>query len=242
MEDFADVRLGKGVVIAKDTPNFIGNRIALFEVCQVLGAVDRGEITIDEVDTITGPAIGRPRSATFRTMDIAGIDVLADVAANLAERLSDAEERERFRLPGFVGRMVAAGLTGAKVGRGFYQKRGDEILTLDPRTLEYGPRQPARFPSLDAAKSIESPTERLGRLVKGEDKVGTFLRSTLVPTLEYASRVAPDIAYSPEDVDRAMRWGFGWDVGPLATLTSTATISLVKLYSQYSSTILISES
>ncbi len=218
--DFADVRLGKAVVLAKDTPNFIGNRIALFEVCRVLAAVDRGEISIDEVDAITGPAIGRPRSATFRTMDIAGIDILADVAANLAARLPDPDERQQFMLPAFIGRMVQAGLTGAKAGGGFYQKRGDEILTLDPRTLEYGPRQEVRFPSLDAARSIESTTERLAKLVAGPDKVGAFLRSALIPTLEYAARIAPDIASSAADIDRAMRWGFGWDVGPLTLLSA----------------------
>ena len=111
-------------------------------------------------------------------------------------------------------------MTGAKAGRGFYEKRGDDILTLDPRTLEYRPSSDVRLPALDAAKSIESAPDRIRALVKGQDKVGAFLRSTLMPTLEYAARIAPEIAYSPDDVDRAMRWGFGWDVGPLATLTS----------------------
>ena len=116
--------------------------------------------------------------------------------------------------------MVQAGLTGAKAGGGFYQKRGDEILTLDPRTLEYRPRQEVRFPSLDAARSIESTTERLAKLVAGPDKVGAFLRSALIPTLEYAARIAPDIASSAADIDRAMRWGFGWDVGPLTLVSA----------------------
>jgi 3-hydroxyacyl-CoA dehydrogenase len=212
---FINIRLGKGVVIAKDTPNFIGNRIALFEAAQVLRAVNRGDVTIEEVDAITGPAIGRPKSATFRTMDIAGIDVLADVAANLRERLADEDERSQFVLPGFVDRMLERGLKGAKSGRGFYEKRGDDILTLDPATLEYRPRQSVRLPSLDAAKSIASTTERVRTLMNGQDKVGAFLRSTLKPTLDYAARITPQIAESPDDVDRAISWGFGWEVGPL---------------------------
>ena len=182
----------------------------------VLRAVERGDVTIEETDAITGPAIGRPKSATFRTMDIAGVDVIAHVANNLRERLSDDDERAHFELPDFVGQMIARGMTGAKAGRGFYEKRGEDILTLDPRTLEYRPRQNVRLPALDAAKSIESAADRIRTLIKGQDKVGAFLRSTLMPTLEYAARIAPEVAYSPDDVDRAMRWGFGWDVGPLA--------------------------
>jgi 3-hydroxyacyl-CoA dehydrogenase len=217
---FADLRLGKGIVVAKDTPNFIGNRIGLYGVMLLLRALDKGDFTIEEIDAITGPAIGRPKSATFRTMDIAGIDVLAHVARNLVQRIDDPAEREIFALPAFVDRMLAKGMTGAKAGRGFYEKRGDEILTLDHRTLEYRPRQAPRLPSLDAARSIESVGERIRTLVNGQDRVGELLRSTLIPTLEYAERIAPDIAYSAEDVDRAMRWGFAWDLGPFATLAA----------------------
>ncbi len=191
---FAEVRLGKGIVTARDTPNFIGNRIALFEAVQILRAVERGDVTIEEADAITGPAIGRPKSATFRTMDIAGVDVIAHVANNLRERLSDDDERAHFELPDFVGQMIARGMTGAKAGRGFYEKRGEDILTLDPRTLEYRPRQNVRLPALDAAKSIESAPDRIRTLIKGQDKVGAFLRSTLMPTLEYAARIAPEVA------------------------------------------------
>jgi 3-hydroxyacyl-CoA dehydrogenase len=217
---FADLRLGKGIVVAKDTPNFIGNRIGLYGVMLLLRTLDRGDFTIEEIDAVTGPAIGRPKSATFRTMDIAGIDVLAHVARNLVERIDDPAEREIFALPAFVHRMLAKDMTGAKAGRGFYEKRGDEILTLDHRTLEYRPRQTPRLPSLDAARAIESVGERIRTLVNGQDRVGELLRSTLIPTLEYAERIAPDIAYSADDVDRAMRWGFGWDLGPFATLAA----------------------
>jgi 3-hydroxyacyl-CoA dehydrogenase len=223
---FADLRLGKGVVVAKDTPNFIGNRIGLYGVVQLLRAVDSGEVTIEEVDAITGPAIGRPRSATFRTMDIAGIDVLAHVARNLAERLDDPAERAMFVLPSFVEQMVARGMTGAKAGRGFYTKRGEEILTLDPRTLEYRAKQPVKLPSLEAARTLESTADRIRVLYNGQDKVGSLLRATLGPTLEYAARIAPDIASSAEDVDNAMRWGFGWELGPLETRAALEMVTV----------------
>jgi 3-hydroxyacyl-CoA dehydrogenase len=215
--EFADVHLGKGVVACKDTPGFIGNRIALFGVAALLRAVASGEATIEEIDAITGPAIGRPRSATFRTMDIAGIDILVYVARDLSQRLS-AEERPLFTLPSFVDEMVARGMTGAKAGRGFYEKRGEAIWTLDPATLDYRARQEPRLPSLDAAKSIESAGERIRTLVSGTDKVARILQSTFVPTLQYARRIAPEVAYSAPDVDRALRWGYGWELGPLETL------------------------
>ncbi len=211
---FAEHRLGKGVVIAKDTPNFIANHIGLYGVAQILRALATGEYTIEEIDAMTGPAIGRPKSATFRTMDIAGIDVLAHVARNL-ERLENPEDRAVFTLPPLVEAMIARGLIGAKAGQGFYKKDASgEILTLDPASMEYRPQQPARLPSLDAARSIEDVAERVRTLMKGEDKVGRFLRATLAPTLDYAERVAPQIAHEPADIDRAMRWGFGWELGP----------------------------
>jgi 3-hydroxyacyl-CoA dehydrogenase len=215
--EFSDRRLGKGVVPAKDAPGFIANRIGVFGLMQVFRAIESGELTIEEVDAITGPAIGRPKSATFRTVDIAGVDVLAHVARTLAERLQDPAERAQFMLPPFVEAMVARGMTGAKAGRGFYQKAGDEILTLDPTTLEYRAKQSPKLPSLEAARAIEPVAERIRTLYNGPDKVGAFLRSTLGPTLDYASRIAADVASSPEDVDKAMRWGFGWELGPIET-------------------------
>jgi 3-hydroxyacyl-CoA dehydrogenase len=214
---FADVHLGKGVVLAKDAPGFIANRIGVHGLMQVFRAIESGEITIEDVDAITGPAIGRPKSATFRTVDIAGVDVLAHVARTLAERLEDPAERAQFTLPPFVEAMVARGMTGAKAGRGFYQKIGDEILTLDPATLEYRPKQSPKLAALEAARAIEPIADRIRALFNGQERVGAFLRSTVGPTLDYASRIAGDVAYSPEDVDKAMRWGFGWALGPLET-------------------------
>jgi 3-hydroxyacyl-CoA dehydrogenase len=216
---FADLRLGKGVVIARDTPNFIANHIGLYGLMHLLQALESGEHTIEEIDAMTGPALGRPKSATFRTMDIAGIDVLGHVVRNLAERLPDDEARRAFALPSIVEQLIARGWVGDKGGRGFYERRmnpdgSSEILTLDPATFTYRPRQPARLPALEAARAIDDAGARIRKLFLGPDVVGAFLRRTLGPTLLYAARVAPEIAHSIDDVDRAMQWGFGWELGP----------------------------
>jgi 3-hydroxyacyl-CoA dehydrogenase len=216
ISNFVDRELGKGVVVAKDTPNFIANRIAIFGVMQTLRALESGEYSIEEIDAITGPAIGRPKSATFRTMDIAGIDVLGHVMANLAMRLPEPE-RAIFATPPLVAALIERGWVGEKAGRGFYRKDGADILTLDPGALDYRPKQPARLPALDAAKSTDDIRERIRALFFAPDKVGEFLRATLGRTLVYAARVAPEIAHSIDDVDRAMKWGFGWELGPFET-------------------------
>jgi 3-hydroxyacyl-CoA dehydrogenase len=217
------------VVIAKDTPNFIANHIGLYAVIQILRALESGEYTIEEIDAITGPALGRPKSATFRTMDIAGIDVLGHVARNLAERLPAGNpvghadtERSAFALPPLTERMIERGWVGEKSGQGFYkrQKAADgrsEILTLDPATMTYRAKQPVKLPALDAARGIEDTAARIKTLFLGRDKVGVFLRRTLGPTLLYTARVAPAIAHSIDDVDRVMQWGFGWELGPFET-------------------------
>ncbi len=219
MAAFADRVLGKGVVVAKDTPNFIGNHLALHGVAAILRAVESGRYSIDEVDAITGRAIGRPASATFRTMDIAGLDVLAHVLRNLEERLERPEDRAWFRTPDLLAGRLAAGALGEKAGRGFYERRKDPagasaIFTFDPASGEYLPQRKPSFPSIEAARSLDDSGARVRVLFAGTDRVGQFLRETLAPTLVYAARVAPDIAHSVDDVDRVMRWGFGWDLGP----------------------------
>ena len=215
---FADLRLGKGVVIARDTPNFIANRIGLHNAVRALEALADGSYTIEEIDAMTGPAIGRPKSATFRTIDLSGIDILLHVAENLRTQLDDQTEREAFGLPAFVDALVERGALGAKTGRGFYKKQrganGSEILTLDLENLDYRPRRPATLGPIDAARAIADPTSRIRTLFLGRDRVGAFLRRTLGATLIYAARVAPEIAESIDDVDRAMRWGYGWALGP----------------------------
>ena len=216
---FADLSLGKGVVVAKDSPGFIGNHLGLYGVARTLAALESGAYTIEEIDEITGPAIGRPKSATFRTIDLAGLDILAHVIRDLSQRLPDTDARATFAVPAFVEQMLDKGLVGEKAGQGFYKRvKGSggesEILTLDRSTLEYVPRQAPRLPSLESARSITDAGERIKTLFNGKDKVGQFLRDTLAPTLEYAAQVTPSIAHSSEDVDRVMRWGFGWDLGP----------------------------
>jgi 3-hydroxyacyl-CoA dehydrogenase len=218
----ADHHLGKGVVIAKDSPGFIGNHLALYGVARVLSRWLAGGYTIEEIDEITGAAIGRPRSATFRTLDLAGIDILAHVIRDLHERLPDSIARAAFVLPPIVEEMLARGMTGEKAGQGFYKRvKGEDgesqILTLDPTTLDYRPRQSARLGALDSAASIADTGDRIRRLFDGNDKVGQFLRETLAPTLVYTGRVTPDIAHSADDVDRVLRWGFGWELGPFET-------------------------
>jgi len=219
VSQFADHRLGKGVVLAKDSPNFIGNHIALYGLVQLLAKVAAGEYTIEEIDAITGPAIGRPGSATFRTLDLAGVDILGHVIDNLHERLDDPVARTHFVLPPFVRQMIERGQTGEKAGQGFYKRikntSGEsEILTLDPATHEYRPRESPKIGSVEAGKSIADVGERIRTLFNSKDKAGQLLRDTLAPALVYTAQVAPAIAHSPDDVDRVMRWGFGWELGP----------------------------
>ena len=234
---FADLRLGKGVVIAKDSPNFIGNHIALYGLMKVLAKVAGGELTIEEVDAITGRAIGRPKSATFRTMDLAGIDILGHVVRNLHERLEDEQDRSTFVLPPFVEKMIATGAVGEKAGKGFFQRvKGpggeSEILTLDTASLEYRPRQSPKLGPIEAARSIEDVAERVKALFAGKDKVGQFLRDTLAPALVYTARVTPRIAHSPDDVDRVMRWGFGWDLGPFELIDAIGAEQVIEAAKQ----------
>jgi 3-hydroxyacyl-CoA dehydrogenase len=226
--DFADRRLGKGVVVAKDAPGFIANRIGLYGLMQVFRALADGGFSVEEIDALTGPALGRPKSATFRTVDLAGLDVLAHVARDLAARLGDAEGPS-FSLPPLVEELVRRGWTGAKAGRGFYRKEASgEILALDPATLDYRAASRPRFPSIEAARSIDDTGERIKTLFAGSDRAGEFLRATLAPTLLYAARVAPDVAHAPADVDRAMRWGFGWELGPFETLRAIGMDAVVR--------------
>jgi len=231
--EFGDHALGKGVVVAKDTPNFIANHIGLHGVAALIRAVEAGHCTIDEADTITGAAIGRPASATFRTMDIAGIDVVAHVLKNLEDRLPGAADRAWFARPPLVARLLERGALGEKSGRGFYERRKDAsgasvIYTLDPATLDYVPQKKAAFPSIAAAMAIDDIGTRVRTLFEGQDRVGALLRETLAPTLVYAARVAGDIAHSLDDVDRAMRWGFGWDLGPFELIDAIGPAAVVE--------------
>jgi 3-hydroxyacyl-CoA dehydrogenase len=224
LADFCDRTLGKGVVRAKDTPNFIANRIGTFAMLQAIRLMVQLGMTIEEVDACTGPAIGWPRSATFRTADIVGLDVLTHVVQNIYENVPDDESREVYRISPLVEDMVRRGWLGEKSGHGFYQrvkKGGDsEILTLDPAKMEYRPRAKARFASLEAVRGIESLPERLRGLLdpilagQPGDKAQQFVWGLYSETCIYAARRIPEISDSIADVDRAMRWGFAWELGP----------------------------
>jgi 3-hydroxyacyl-CoA dehydrogenase len=224
LTDFCDRRLGKGVVRAKDTPNFIANRVGTFSVLTSLSLMTRFGMSIEEVDACTGPAIGWPKSATFRTADIVGLDVLANVVRNIYENAPQDESRELYRVPPLVEEMIKRGWLGEKSGRGFYQrvkKGGDSaILALDPATMEYRPSQKARFASLEMARTIDDSRARLqailGPVIAGQpgDKAQQFLWALISETSLYAARRIPEIADSIVDIDRAMRWGFGWELGP----------------------------
>ena len=224
LSEFCDRRLGKGVVVAKDTPNFIANRIGTFSMLNALRLMNKLEMTIEEVDACTGPAIGQPKSATFRTADIVGLDVLMHVVKNIYETATDDESREMYKVPVFVEDMAKRKWLGDKTGQGFYKKlRGEgekEILTLDVNTMEYRPRQKARFASIEAGKTIEDTSDRLraliGPVLNGQtgDKAQQFLWGSLSETCLYAARRVPEISDRVEDVDRVMRWGFGWELGP----------------------------
>jgi 3-hydroxyacyl-CoA dehydrogenase len=224
LSEFCDRRLGKGVVVAKDTPNFIANRIGTFSMLNALRLMGTLGMTVEEVDACTGPAVGWPKSATFRTADIVGLDVLVHVVKNIYETAPHDESREMYRVPALVEEMAKRGWLGDKTGQGFYKKvkgAGEkEILTLDVNTMEYRARQKAKFASLEMGKAIEDTRERLralvGPVLEGQkgDKAQQFLWGGLSETCLYAARRVPEISDNLVDVDRAMRWGFGWELGP----------------------------
>ncbi|PYU44768.1 MAG: 3-hydroxyacyl-CoA dehydrogenase [Acidobacteria bacterium] len=224
LSEFCDRRLGKGVVVAKDTPNFIANRIGTFSMLNALRLMGTLGMTVEEVDACTGPAVGWPKSATFRTADIVGLDVLVHVVKNIYETAPNDESREMYKVPALVEEMAKRGWLGDKTGQGFYKKvKGEgqqEILTLDVNTMEYRSRQKAKFGSLEMGKAIEDTRERLralvGPVLEGQkgDKAQQFLWRGLSETCLYAARRVPEISDNIVDVDRALRWGFGWELGP----------------------------
>ncbi|HVF29182.1 MAG TPA: 3-hydroxyacyl-CoA dehydrogenase NAD-binding domain-containing protein, partial [Pyrinomonadaceae bacterium] len=222
MFGFLDQRLGKGVVVAKDRPNFIANRIGTFGAMLTIKTMLDDGYSIEEIDKLTGQAVGRPKTATFRTFDLVGLDVFTHVAKNLYEAVADDEEREVFVAPEFLTRMVGQGILGNKTKGGFYRKqKGEgekqEIWTLDHASLEYKPAQKVKLPALDAAKNIEATPERIRSLVWGKDRAGAFLWKTFSRTFTYAANRIPEIADTVVEVDRAMRWGFNWELGVFET-------------------------
>ena len=214
---FAERVLGKRVVIARDTPGFIANRLGVHSMMVVFPLMQEFGMTIEEVDALTGPLIGNPRSATFRLADIVGLDVMASVAGNLHERLTTEEEKRIFALPEVVQRLIADGRLGEKTGAGFYRRQKDgTIEALDLNAYEYRPRQKAKFPHLDALEKLPLE-ERLRALVSHDSREGRFLWRLHAETLAYAAQHAPDLADDPIAIDHAVKWGFNRELGPFQT-------------------------
>ncbi len=213
MADFTDRVLGKGVVYAKDRPGFVANRIGNFSMLNAFKVMTELGLTFEEVDALTGTTIGHAKSASFRTLDIVGLDTAYNVARNLYNSLPDDEMRETFKVPDFMEKMVERKMLGDKTKGGFYKKVGKDILTLDPTTFEYRPQQKAKFASLDAAKQLEKLTDRLPALVYARDKAGEFLWKTMSETCIYAANRIPEIADNIVEIDNAMKWGFAHELG-----------------------------
>ncbi|HMD18392.1 MAG TPA: 3-hydroxyacyl-CoA dehydrogenase/enoyl-CoA hydratase family protein [Terriglobales bacterium] len=224
---FCDAQLGKGVVQAKDTPNFIGNRIGTFSVLNVMRLMQEMDLTIEEIDALTGPAVGWPRSATFRTIDLVGLDVLGHVVTNMTQNVHD--ERSELQIPAFFRQMVERKWLGDKTRGGFYKKKKsaegkeDERLALDWKTLEYRPRQKPKFAALDMAKNVEEPAARIRMLLglnsdaaapQKPDKAAAFLWTALSDLWTYSANRIPEISDSVVEIDGAMRQGFSWELGP----------------------------
>jgi 3-hydroxyacyl-CoA dehydrogenase len=250
---FGEIVLGKGIVIAKDTPNFIANRIGIFITLRALRLGQEDGYSIEEIDLLTGPAMGLPKSATFRTMDIVGLDVMAHVVRNLWEALPNDEQRSLFRVPEFVEEMMRRRLLGDKTGQGFYKKvapgsgaarsaregnakppggEGSEILTLDLETFEYRERQKPRFPSLDMARNLEDPRERVRTLCQSSDRAGQFYRKLLFDTFHYAALRIPEISDDIVRLDNAMKWGFNWQCGVFELWDAVGVEKVAELWKQ----------
>ncbi len=215
---FLDQRLGKGVVPAKDRPNFIANRIGVFGMMATIHEMIAGGFTPTEVDQMTGKAIGHASSATFRTSDLVGLDVTAHVTTNLYPAVPEDDDREVFQLPDLIKTLLEKKLLGDKTKGGFFKKSTNaegkrEILELDLNTFEYKPQVKTKFPSLDAAKQIEDIPGRLKKLVWGDDKVGEFLWKTAARTCRYSANRIPEIADTIVEIDNAIKWGVGWEIG-----------------------------
>jgi len=221
MMRFGEHVLGKGTVLCKDTPNFIANRIGVYGLQVAIHEMLNLGLGADEVDDLTGPVIGRPKSATFRTLDVVGLDTYIHVAENIRSKSQDEAEKAVFAIPDVVRQMAEKGLIGQKAGQGFFKQvktaQGKEILVLDLHTLEYRPRVKANFPSLDAAKAAKTLPDRLTALIGGQDKGSQYVWNVLKKVLLYAADKAHEIADDIAAVDQAMKWGFGWELGPFET-------------------------
>ena len=219
---YGDRFLGKTTVLCKDTPAFIANRVGIYAILKVVDAMQKLGLNIDEVDKLTGPVIGRPKSATFRTSDVVGLDTLVKVANNLYEGLVNDEARDTFKLPDTINKLIEKNWLGDKTKQGFYKKTKDDkgktkILTLDLETFEYKPKQKVKFATLELTKPIDNVKERFKVLFGGKDKAGEFYRDAFYGLFQYVSNRIPEITEELYKIDDAVCAGFGWEVGPFDT-------------------------
>jgi 3-hydroxyacyl-CoA dehydrogenase len=214
---FGRIYLGKSIVIAKDTPNFIANRIGVYATIQAMRYFTDGDYTIEEIDTLTGPIIGHPKSATFRTADVVGLDTLKYVADNLYEMLPNEKNREKLKAPELLTKMVENKILGQKSGSGFYKKVGKDILSINKETLEYEPPKPLNLGDLENFQKAGSLVDRIRALYNDTGRAGKFTRETLLDLFSYCACRIPEIADSPADIDKAIKWGFVWEMGPFET-------------------------
>ena len=214
LNEYGEKFLGKTSVVAKDTPAFIGNRIGIYGIMSMFHLVKEMGLTIEEVDKLTGPVIGRPKSATFRTVDVVGLDTLVHVANGLYEGVPNDEAHDLFKLPDFISKMMENKWLGSKTGQGFYKKVDKDILSLDLDTLEYRAAKKASFATLELTKTIDKPINRFKVLVKGTDKAGEFYRKSFTGMFAYVANRVPEITEDLYKIDDAMKAGFGWENGP----------------------------
>lgn len=217
--EYGDLFLGKTTVLAKDTPAFIANRIGVYSIMSLFHSVKELGLTVEEIDKLTGPVLGRPKSATFRTSDVVGLDTLVHVANGLKEAVPNDEMNALFALPDFIQHMIDNNLLGSKTGAGFYKKvKGEDgkssILTLDLETFEYREKKRAKFATLEMTKPVTDLRERVPMLVKGKDKAGEFYRKMFAGMFAYVSHRIPEISDDLFRIDDAMKAGFGWELGP----------------------------
>ncbi|MCB0449455.1 MAG: enoyl-CoA hydratase/isomerase family protein [Confluentibacter sp.] len=214
LNGYGEQFLGKTAVIAKDTPAFIGNRIGIFGIQSLFHQVKSLGLTVEEIDKLTGSVIGRPKSATFRTVDVVGLDTLVHVANGIYENCPNDEAHELFKLPDFINKMMENKWLGSKTGQGFYKKEGKDILALDLNTLEYKPSKKASFATLELTKTVDKVIDRFKILVSGKDKAGDFYRKNFAAMFAYVSNRIPEITDELYKIDDAMKAGFGWEHGP----------------------------
>jgi 3-hydroxyacyl-CoA dehydrogenase len=215
---FGEKFLGKTTVLAKDTPAFIGNRIGVFSIMSILHYVEKTGMTVEEVDKLTGPVIGHPKSATFRTTDVVGLDTMVHVANGLRENAPNDEANALFSIPEYVSGMAKNNWLGSKTEQGFYKKEKvngkNEFYALDLKTLEYKPSQKVKFPVLETTKTVDNMSDRLKMLFAAKDKAGDFYRAVFYQLFAYSSNRIPEISDELYKIDAAMNAGFGWEMGP----------------------------